>query len=329
MDSTLQRSPRRPWRFPVYGLLAFVAGLPAAVAAESANAWLERMASAVSNLTYRGTLVYVRHGQVDTLKIYHRVDETGMRERLVALSGAPREVLRDNDTVRCIFPERESVLVDTRIAERLFPTFPTDLNELSSGSYEFALSGVDRVATHEAQVLSIAARDGLRYGYRLWLERNTGMLLKSALLDKKGNAIEQLLFTEIEIGATISERELEPDVPSEGYVEIQLPRAPAVTPAPGQDSWTLSKLPSGFQPVSRRRADGVVHFLFSDGLAAVSVYVEPVASGPKKPSGYSQIGAMNIYGQVSGGMAVTAVGEVPRPTLKMLVSSVTSATVQP
>ncbi len=309
------------------GLLALVLLAPVLSSAQTVDQWLERMASAVSNLTYRGTLVYIREDQVDALKIYHRVNDAGMQERLVSLNGSPREVLRDNDTVRCIFPDIQSVVVDTRIAERLFPTIPSNVSQLSSGSYDFLLEGEDRVAQLDAQVIVISATDKFRYGYRLWLEKNTGMLLKSSLIDVTGRPIEQLLFTDIEIGAVISDRELLPDVTSDDYIEVSLPGLQAVSQPVAQNNWKLTQMPAGFQSVANRQADTLRHLLFSDGLAAVSVYVEPAGDVSSHPSGYSQIGAMNIFGKTTNnGFAVTAVGEVPRSTLKMIVSSVASQT---
>ena len=304
-------------------LLTLVLMVPVVANGQTVNEWLDRMASAVSNLTYRGTLVYIRADQVDSMRIYHRVDQSGMRERLVSLNGSPREVLRDNDTVRCIFPDSQSVVVDTRIAERLFPTIPSNLSELSSDSYRFSLDGEDRVAQLDAQVIRISATDKYRYGYRLWLEKDTGMLLKTSLIDVQGRAIEQMLFTDIDIAAVISDSELLPDVPSDDYVEVTLPGLRAIPASVGQGTWGVKQLPAGFRAVANRQADTLNHLLFSDGLAMSSIYVEPAGDQSGHPSGYSQIGAMNIYGSTTqAGYAVTAVGEVPRNTLKMMVSSV-------
>ncbi len=288
----------------------------------AAKRWLDQMASAVSNLTYRGTLVYLRRDQVDSLRIYHRVDAAGMRERLVALNGTPREILRDNNSVRCIFPDRRSVLIDTRIAERLFPVIPADLFDLSEGRYQLTLDGADRVAQLEAQVVRISAADNFRFGYRLWLEKNTGMLLKSSLINREGQAIEQVLFTDIEIGAVISDQELQPDIPSDDYVEVALPDLQTSTPTDSEPNWRVGQLPAGFQPLAQRRAGSLSHLTFSDGLAVVSVYVEPAGDGQAGLRGYSRVGAMNILSKNRGGFAVTAVGEVPRSTLEMMVGSV-------
>lgn len=294
--------------------------------AETVRHWLDRMASAVSNLTYQGTLVNIRGVQTDTFRIYHRVDQSGMRERLVSISGAPREILRDNDTVRCIFPDRQSVVIDSRVTERLFPVIPADLAELSAGRYEFAVESADRIAEHEAEVIRIMPRDEFRYGYRLWLERNTGMLLKSHLLNERGKPVEQLLFTEIQIGGSIPDSDLLPDVRSQGFVQVTLPASEQITSSSTQPHWQVGKLPAGFARIGHRFAESLEHMVFTDGLASVSVYIEPVNEGKTPASGFSQMGAVNIYGHVVNGFSVTAVGEVPRKTLKMMAASVAQAT---
>ncbi|MDJ0652767.1 MAG: MucB/RseB C-terminal domain-containing protein [Xanthomonadales bacterium] len=327
-DSRVRRSTRRH----LTGLLAAVALafslVTSAAAAEedlaSVQSWLDRMAVAVNNLTYRGTLIYVRDARVDALKILRRVDESGMRERLVALNGSPREVLRDNDTVRCIFPDSQSILVDTRIAERLFPAIASDASGLTSGQYSFKFAGTDRIAQMDAKVIVISPRDEFRYGYKLWLEPNTGMLLKSMLQDGTGRPLEQLMFTEIEIGATIRDRDLLPDVPGDGFVQVEMPNATQTTDEPLKSQWSVGKLPAGFQLTSHRYGDqrSMEHMVFTDGLASVSVYVERAGGDGEALTGASRMGAVNMFGHTRDDVSITAVGEVPADTVKMMVNSV-------
>lgn len=310
-------------------VLLAAAGAAIAADAEEIRGWLDRMAMAVNNLNYRGTLVYLRGGQVDALRIFHRVDEHGMRERLVALNGAHREVLRDNQSVRCIFADSQSIVVDTRIAERLFPVIPPDSAALLGGRYQASLDGSERIAEREAQIVSILPRDGFRYGYRLWLERDTAMLLKSNLLDDRGEPLEQLMFTEIEIGGSISERDLAPDLPGDRYVQVEIPRSsdPAGA-APEMIHWQVLDVPEGFTLSSHGHGDRhtLEHMVFSDGLASVSVYVEPARADEPVLSGYSRVGAMSMFGRRVSGFTITAVGEVPASTVQMMARSVQQRT---
>ncbi len=160
--------------------------------AESTQAvkhWLDRMASAVNNLSYRGTLVYMRGDTVDAVQVMHRMDKDGMRERIVSLNGLHREVLRDENGVHCIFPESQSIVVDTRLTDRLFPSIPAEQLADPANRYSFAMGGTERVAGHECQIIEVRPLDKLRYGHRLWLEKSTGMLLKSVLLNTQGSPV--------------------------------------------------------------------------------------------------------------------------------------------
>ncbi len=314
-------------RAPLFGLLLLLASAAAAAAeAEAIGEWLDRMAMAVNNLNYRGTLVYLRGPQIDALRIFHRVDENGRRERLVALNGAHREVLRDNQSVRCIFADSQSIVVDTRIAERLFPTIPADSAALAEGRYQASFDGHERVAELDARIISILPRDGFRYGYRLWLENNTGMLLKSNLLDDRGRPLEQLMFTDIQIGGAIPDRDLTPDLPGDRYVQVEIPRlSESAGSAAEVVQWQVADVPDGFVLSSHRHGgdrQSLEHMVFSDGLASVSVYVEPARDDEPALSGHSRMGAVNMFGRRVQGFAITAVGEVPPSTVRMMATSV-------
>jgi sigma-E factor negative regulatory protein RseB len=325
----------RRWASSLLVLLAALAGLPVVTAGEGESAevqkWLDRMALAIDELNYEGTLAYTRGNQIDALRIFHSVTESGSRERLVSLTGTPREVLRDNDTVRCIFPDSQSVLIDTRITERLFPSIPPEQVANAGARYRFSLGGRGRIAQLDALIINIQPLDDLRYGYRLWLETNTGMLLKSSLLDTDGQPLEQLMFTEIRIGGRIADSDLIPDVPDGGYVQVEFPKSvaePGIKPEAGH--WQVENLPAGFMLTGHRHSGAknngqMEHLIFTDGLASVSVYVE-VDAGEEAPlSGVTRIGAVSMFGIRIDGHTVTAVGEVPAETLRQMASSVQPA----
>lgn len=308
--------------------LVLLAGAQAASAgdAQQVREWLDRMALAVTNLTYQGTLVYLRGDHLEAMRIYHRNVDGRVQERLVSLSGPQREVIRDQESVRCIFPDQQSVLVDSRITEPWFPVIPPDQAANPTGRYAFKVGGVERIAGMDAQLVHIHPRDGLRYGYRLWLERNTGMLLKSALLDATGEPLEQLMFTDIEIGANISESELRPEAVQEGFVEVEFPKSEPASRSTAADGWLVADLPAGFMLSGHHHGsrDGrsMEHLVFTDGLASVSVYVEKIGESAVVLNGPSQLGPINMFGLLHEGHAITAVGEVPQATVEKMANSV-------
>ncbi len=289
---------------------------------EQVQRWLDRMSYAVNNLTYTGTLVLVRGDQLDTFKIWHRADDDEKLERLMALSGSPREVWRDRESVRCIFPEAQQVLVDSRLAEGIFPSFAAE--QLDSEHYTFNLGPVEYMSGMRARVIDIRPRDKFRYGHRLWLDEESGMLLKSQLSDGQ-IPVEQLMFTDVVIGGTIADNELRPP-PRPGYVEVEIPQSvQASVSGEAPAHWAVKDVPRGFKLRSHRHTNlgeqRSEHLLFSDGMASVSVYVERRRGGGL--SGHSRVGAVSMFGINKNGYNVTAVGEVPSSTVRKMATSIT------
>ena len=318
-----------PGKIGLFCLLMVAVATPLkADESEEVRGWLDRMALAVDNLTYQGTLIYTRGNRLDAMRIYHRTGDQGPVERVVSLNGPKREVLRDQHGVRCIFPDRQSVVINTRIADRLFPLIPPDQVANPGAAYRFTTGSADRVAELDAQVINIVPNDRYRYGYRLWLEQKTAMLLKSELLDEKGQALEQLMFAQITIGGSIADSDLKPDVRDSGFVQVEIPQE---THGAGAGRlaghWQVGQLPNGFMMTSRRHSGRdsqaeFEHLVFTDGMATVSIYVEPMLEDASQLSGSSRLGPVNVFGLKFDGYVVTAVGEVPSATVKLMATSV-------
>ncbi|MCC5866092.1 MAG: MucB/RseB C-terminal domain-containing protein [Wenzhouxiangella sp.] len=290
--------------------------------------WLDRMARAVETLNYRGTLVHWRDGQMDTLRIIHRADENGIRERIYSLDGSRREILRDGNQVRCLLAGDEPLVVQSQLAARLMPSIP--LNRLGSpeSSYRMRLGGRERVAGMKTRIVEIHPLDEFRYGYRFWLEKNTGMLLRSALLDHSGEKLQHLSFVTVELGVPISDAELEPDmeeVSLETTLQDELPAGRVLNPY--RVSFMPARLPENFSLVkagsgSTAEDGSFEHLIFSDGLASFSIYIER-ASGEPGPSGrVESIGPVHVYTGQRDGYLLTVVGEVPRATVEYVGRSI-------
>ena len=311
------------WLFA--GLLA-VAGQ--ALAQEDAQRWLEEMSAALETLTYDGTFVYLHGNKLDAMRILHRQDDSGERERLFSLTGSAREVLRDDRVVTCIMPDNRSVMVGQSRPRQPFPVVPRDLDNLSR-YYRLEDAGEDRMAGYMARVITVAPRDDLRYGYRFWIEADTRMLLKFDLTDVDGSAIEQVMFTRMGIGKDIPEADFNPSLTGDGYTwHRQENGKPGTQPDADKPGWAVGSVPAGFRLTGfqhqRLHKDNgnAEHLVFSDGLATVSVYVERLSSPARAFEGSASMGAMNAYGKLVDGYQVTVVGEVPQATVKMIAHSV-------
>lgn len=284
-------------------------------AATDAGAWLARIAPALRQLDYQGTLVHVAGGRVETLRVFHRLDGDRERERLVAVSGPAREVIRDGPKVMCIGTGDAPVAYDLQQAGRWSPALAVS-EAVALQGYRATLAGEGRVAGHAAQVVEVAAADDWRYGYRLWLERETGLPLRVDLLGQDGNAIEQVAFTELQLGFRPSDADLAPSDTRGLSPMVTLP-----LPERGAPGWRVPSPPPGFALRAARFQPDGVQLLYSDGLASVSVYVERAPHGQAGGS-RSRRGAVHAHAYWLDGWHVLAIGKVPAATAERFARDV-------
>jgi len=319
---------------PTLLLASVLCLLPAALPADDAREWLSRMEQAVESLSYEGTFVHMVGNRMETMHVIHRSVDGDVSERLFSRDQPGREILRHNDKVTCIFADQRTVLVERRKGHRgapLLGALPQDSAEVESW-YEFRELGDGSKIGRAAIIVEIRPRDGFRYGHRLWLDRLTAMPLKIQLLDPQGVAVEQIQFVSMLVPAEISDARLQPGVEVEGFSWYEHDRAPSVASgeAPAVN-WVVEEPPPGFRLTEsnvRTMPGGdhpVEHLVYSDGLASVSVFVEPAEATDKALSGLSRMGAAHAFTLVVDGRQITAVGEVPPNTVERIARSLRPA----
>ena len=302
------------------------AGVPAE---SSAREWLERMSMAARSLNYSGTFVYQHQGRLEAMQVVHAMDDAGERERLFSLTGPKREVLRDNREVTCILGDRQAVMVNKSRPRSGFPgSFPSELMQLEQ-HYNFDVLGEDRVAGLGCRVVEVKPRDAFRYGRRLCVHEDSHLLLSLELTAAQGDVIEQVMFTSIEFPQQIAPEDLLPKLNDAGFSWKQQPeQEPVRNEGAVSSRWKVLRVPAGFMltdyswhQLSAQDA-GVEHWVYSDGLASVSVYVEKSQQAQDSYSGVTHRGALNAYATMVSGYYVTVVGEVPRQTVELIGASV-------
>ncbi len=316
------------------GAILFVvsAFLPAivAVAADSPRVWLERMSKAVELLNYSGTLVHFYGGETSVLKIAHRVDGGRVTEKITS-DDAGREIIRNDDEVTCIFRDQKVVLVERRDdldrdQSPLRGRLPGNA-EIRETYYHVAFAGTERIAGRNARIITIRPKDGYRYGYRVSVDRETAMPLKTQLVDEKGQLLEQILFSDIDLADRIPDEAVRPSIAIDTFAVRRSQTVPGKAVVQNDVDWGAVELPAGFSLAVRQArtasdADrGLRHLVYSDGLATVSLFIEPAVAAAEQAEGLSQIGAANAYTTVRDGHMVTAVGEVPARTVEILALS--------
>lgn len=271
--------------------------------------WLDQIGKALREQNYQGTLVMVAGGRIETLGIFHAFAGGVERERLVTLSGPRRELVRADQRVMLVGAQAgTSVAYDASPGGKWNPTARfADAARLEG--YRAKLGRTERVAGYATQVVELAAKDGWRYGYRLWLEKKSGLPLRLALLDEAGRTLEQVAFTDLDLGRVPAEADLKA-TGKEAMQRVQtLDRG--VVSDPG---WRVNSPPPGYTLRSARRLGPAVQLLYGDGLASVSVYIEPAAAGSAGQSA-SRSGAVNAQSVWRGGRRVLAIGKVPAATV--------------
>lgn len=289
-----------------------------ALASEDARQWLDRMNQAVQDLSYEGTFVYSRDGQMETMQIVHAPGPDGPRERLVSLSGEAREMIRDHGVLTCIWPGSRSVVVEpARTSKGLARPIDTQAMPLET-NYSLAVKDRERVAGLNCRQVEIRPRDAYRFGYRLCIAEDNAMLLKSTMLDEQGRPIEQLMFTSIRFDEAI-----DPARFASAQADTPRPR-PVDDSHPVDAGWRLSTLPPGFvlrAVVSRPLEEGgdpVQQMIVSDGLASVSVFIAEPGMDDQYYQGVTGAGALHAFARVVEGHQVTVVGEVPEATVRLI-----------
>jgi sigma-E factor negative regulatory protein RseB len=294
----------------------------------SAQTLINNMSDAVRNLNYDGVFIYLRGGQMNTLRLIHRAEDEGEVERLVSLTGSAREVIRNKDSVTCIFPDDEAVVVEkSRPRELLSSQLPESIDQLVN-NYAFSILGQDRVAGRETWVVSIKPKDAYRYGYRFWIDQKTHFLLKSELKNRTGLLLEQVMFTQLKILDSIPDEMLKPSISGAGFTWHNNSQDVGQLDA-DTEKWSVGWMPAGFTknkqelyPTSDQKR-AVEHMVYSDGLAMVSIFIEKMEIGSGMSAGFSKMGGINTYAKTANGYQVTAVGEVPQATVQKMANSVT------
>ncbi len=290
--------------------------------------WLEVAAFAGHQTDYSGVFVYQYGNHVETSNIVHINDAGGEYEKLESLDGPKREIIRHDGQVWS-YINHQMVQIDSQQGHSRFPfLLPEQLSALNT-NYQAKLLGQERVAGYNAQVILFQPKDNLRYTHKVWVHTDSGLLLKASVLGDKNQVAEQYAFTQLQIGGKIDRSwggrcDL---VDVHGKDSSNPPKSvKGITPT--NSGWVADMLPVGFKKTMEilRSMHGkdapVVQIVYSDGLSAISIFVEPNDGDEDDVDGLSSRGAVNLYHKVLNQYLITVVGEVPPHTVMQVVDSV-------
>lgn len=314
-------------RFAGGAFAVLVSWSGAGFAEDEAYRWLERINQAASTLNYDGIFVYQHGDRLQTLRVVHKVQNGHVQERLVTLTGEPREVIRNDSEVRCYLPDQKSVVIQHRqTGGRSFPAILPERPRVLAENYVIELGQIERVVGRAAQGVLIKPRDDYRYGHQLWADRESGLLLRAELIDDGGKIVEQFMFTAIAIGVDIPPEALASQTAASAQAWHRESQAGLVSLT---QKWRALRVPKGFRlsmsltRTKTARGPAVEQLVYTDGLAAVSVFVEKRKPGTASPVGAPRrMGALSVLGKPVNNYSMTIVGEVPTKTVSLIGDSI-------
>jgi sigma-E factor negative regulatory protein RseB len=297
----------------------------------SISQWLLRLHSAASQRAYVGTFVVTAGNSMSSARIWHVCDAQQQIERVEALTGEARTTFRRNDQVVTFFPERRVVLLETRESLGLFPNLLNHADSSIARFYRLSLAGRDRVAGLAVNAVLLQPVDSWRFGYKIWTEQNSGVVVKLQTLDPAQTVLEQAAFSELQLANTVSLAYLSAQMDNTQGYQVQKPALLKTTAE--QEGWLFKAPVAGFKLMSCHKrvngppgnlTDDALQCVFSDGLASVSLFIENFdAARHPLPFSHEQLsmGATHMHTRRLGAWWLTAVGEVPAPTLVVLANS--------
>jgi sigma-E factor negative regulatory protein RseB len=297
---------------------------------QDAVGWLNWMAKSAAETVFSGTYIYQYGARTETSRVIHIVDEVGEHEKLETLDGPPREIIRKNDEIVCYIPEAKLMKLDRKRARKFFPGLLSNVSSITE-NYSAKLGGVDRVAGFDCQIVILDPKDNFRFGHRFCAELTSGLLLRATMVSDKADVLEQFTFTQVAIGAPINR-----DLLKSTYVDKrkgwQTDKSALNRSYETDSGWHAKSLPAGFKKIVEVKrtmsghADPVIHQIYSDGLASVSVFIETTQPGDKPQSGLLQQGAYNLYVRPMEDQpfSIKVLGEVPRISLQQIGNSLVS-----
>jgi sigma-E factor negative regulatory protein RseB len=310
--------------------LLAVAPVPSATSAESRSIddWLMRMHEASKNRSYIGTFVVSSGDAMSSAKIWHGCEGGQQIERVETLTGAPRSIFRHNDEVVTFMPDQKVVRREKRESLGLFLGMLQSADGRIADFYKVRKEGIERVAGVDADIIMLVPKDKLRFGYRVWTEHKNGLVVKLQTLDIEGNVLEQAAFSELQLDAPVKmDNLLQMMGKVDGY---RIEKPVLVKTTASAEGWVLKTPVPGFKPVSCYKRPVAqssgsagrepMQWIFSDGLASVSIFVEPFDRQRHGKASSLSMGATQATTRHLDAYWVTAMGEVPLTSLKLFAN---------
>lgn len=318
------------WIWLAAGFVSPLVWGQAAPAQSEGVQWLQRVSTAAQKLNFSGTFVYRNGARSETSRIVHLASNGNQMEKLEVLDGSPREVIRNNDEVSCYLPESRLVIIEQRSVRRGFPALLSGGLAGLNDHYLIRKGSNARVAGFDSQIIRLEPRDPWRFGHQLWVDVGSGLLLKADIFDESGEALESMAFTELRIGEPIRPEALKSSYAVAAKENWQVRQA-KLRDLRDDAPWVFrAELPGFRKQAALRRSMGkegkdlnMLHWVFSDGLVAMSVFISPLQ--PQAEGGeesFQSMGALSVMKRVVDGHQVVVMGDLPPVALRRFAEGI-------
>jgi sigma-E factor negative regulatory protein RseB len=231
----------------------------------------------------------------------------------------------------CVYPEGKAVQDNHRPLGRCFPIDLLQRLNKASDYYTVTLGQHERVAGHNTKQLVMTPIDNYRYGYSLWFDKQTELLLQASLINLNGDALETFAFSSVNMNIDIPEQSLKPELKGNEMTwnrKQEKMKRNTIVNTSGQSPWKFGFLPEGFELVTQknrfkaRNGAPIEQRVYSDGLNSISVFIEKIKAQHVHLHGRSRKGVVNAFGTIISGHFITVVGEVPALTVEKVGASI-------
>jgi len=285
----------------------------------TAAEWLEKMDIAQRELSYRGTFIYMRGAQFETVEVAHQFVDGQERRRLTSLSGPEREIIHSDDEVICRHLPGSDFDPGHDLPVGPFSSVFSKILSSNHAMYQITMRGAGRIAGRSAVKIRITPQHEDRYGYQIWLDQETGLLLRSDLVNR-GRVLELFQFSDIEMGQELDASIFAATMNDNSQSHSLVQTTPRLALSGKPKNWKVSWVPNGFKAVNPHNGNGIV---FSDGIANLSVFVEQSINTSLGDMHTSVGGTVVLTRQIKGSsQQITVVGEVPVLTAQKIAESI-------
>jgi sigma-E factor negative regulatory protein RseB len=311
------------------GLMAAAMSAPAAASIDpSAQALIERMQSAAASILFSGTFVHQQDSTLHTSRITQTSDGRQVVMRLQSLEGHRQETIRTPSETRIYIPDQQMIKLDQTAHRRpVFPSMFVASPALVLRNYDVSVVGSSRVADVDAQELLFKPKHDQRWPMRVWIDKRTSLAVKCQKLGADNRPIEQAAFTELSFPPKPTPAVMQDQASTKDWKVHDVTMLPVSGAALKYKPETLK----GFELIGvyqRSAASGAAapfesrRYVFSDGIALVSVFVHPKSAGGPLIEKPRRKGGQSMLSRESSDAWLTLIGDVPPEALKQFAQTI-------